>query len=52
MDPFVNVPDEIVQRIGYESTYQDLYHLCRVSKRFKSLCENPEFWKDKIDAEN
>lgn len=46
-----NFPDEILIKIFMDSDVKDIIHLCRVSKRFNTICSDQAIWSRKVDKD-
>jgi hypothetical protein len=42
------LPIDALKEIAVNLDYEEIFHLCRTSKKLKSLCGDPYFWKSKI----
>jgi len=48
-DEFLNVPVELIQKIGLDLDLWEIYSLCLTSKTFNNaVCNDDLFWKEKI----
>ena len=50
MNMFNFLPDELLYKVMYILNYKDLEYFCKTDIRARNLCQNPIFWRNKIDG--
>jgi hypothetical protein len=48
---FSRIPIEVTQESALKLDYEDIINLCKTSTKYAKLCQNPYFWKRKIERD-